>query len=238
MVTWIHEFKHSTRLAARSHYFTIGVTICNRKFYSNTFFSSNSRLLNPFPLLCFPVNYDLQKSICNIESHFLFFFNLFFSCSFYTITFSQFLPLSVNPSSPSDCITLIEMKKFNCLNNKKRCWKFQFAKAGISREIKTFWSFCQILGCDQTENITTLPYLLPFSFHSVNCINAVYTRKNTNPRIIISGGILIEIYLFRLRGQLILRVLIPLGNTRPWPLVKRSGYTYSILINKTLTVEE
>lgn len=40
-----------------SHHGTLEIDGCYRKFYINRFFYCTSRLWNPFPASCFPVNF-------------------------------------------------------------------------------------------------------------------------------------------------------------------------------------
>ncbi len=64
-----HEFQRLTRLASRSHLFTVETPKCSRLFYSNSFMSRTSRLWNSLPYSCFPESYNLQLFKCNVNRH-------------------------------------------------------------------------------------------------------------------------------------------------------------------------
>ena len=69
MVPSLYRFKRNTRLAARSHQFTVKLARCNRGFYANSFFSRTSRLWNSLPAFCFPDGYNLQRFKCNVNRY-------------------------------------------------------------------------------------------------------------------------------------------------------------------------
>lgn len=54
--------------AVRSDYFAAGITRYNRNLHSNNF-SRASRFWTTLPASFIPVNYDLQKIICNVNRH-------------------------------------------------------------------------------------------------------------------------------------------------------------------------
>ncbi|CAE1293373.1 unnamed protein product [Acanthosepion pharaonis] len=65
LVPRLHEFKRSSRLASRSHPFTVETVKCSRFFYTNSFMSRTSRLWNSLP--CFSDSYNPQLFKCNVS---------------------------------------------------------------------------------------------------------------------------------------------------------------------------
>jgi len=64
-------FHRRTRLATRSHRFTVVPPKCTHSFYANSFFSRTSAIWNALPASCFPDEYDLQSFKKEVNRHLL-----------------------------------------------------------------------------------------------------------------------------------------------------------------------
>lgn len=70
LVSLPQNFKRTSRLA-NSFHFTVEIALCNRNFYSTSFFSRNSCLRNSLPRSCFPGTSDCYKFKRNINQYLL-----------------------------------------------------------------------------------------------------------------------------------------------------------------------
>lgn len=117
---WYLDFMY-LKVASRYRHFTVEITSCNCKVYSNNFFSRTSYLLNSFS--GFPVKYNFQK-FKYINRHFLSIFLIpFFYWPLYEITFFQFLSFSI-----ATCVLVVLSHWMGWNDKKKTC----------SKTIKTF----------------------------------------------------------------------------------------------------
>ena len=69
LVPPVRVFERATRLSASSHPYTLAVTRCRTKSYSNSFFPRSASLWNSLPSGCFPPSYDLASFKRNINSY-------------------------------------------------------------------------------------------------------------------------------------------------------------------------
>lgn len=70
MVPRRYKFKRCTRMAVRSHNFTVGMARCKRKFFANNFFSRASRLQNSPLASRSQVNFQILNAISIFDLQF------------------------------------------------------------------------------------------------------------------------------------------------------------------------
>ena len=67
----LYSLGRSTRYSDRLHDFPVTIAGCYKDVYVNSFFPRKARLLNPLPIECFPLTYDLSGFMSRINRHLL-----------------------------------------------------------------------------------------------------------------------------------------------------------------------